>query len=254
MALKVLLVWLTLLPSAWAFDHQHPQWDALLEQFVTPKQGGQVTVVNYDKFQSEHAQLQAYLDSLSAVSQVEYEHWSTPQQLAFLINAYNAFTIELILTKYPDLASIKDLGSWLQSPWKKPFFELLGKKRYLDEVEYQLIRENFSEPRIHFAVNCASIGCPALAPHAYQGSKLSEQLDMAARNFLSDASRNNYDSMTRELTLSQIFDWYGDDFVKASGSVNDFIGEYANIFNATPEAIHNAKVRFSKYDWRLNKQ
>ena len=95
-------------------------------------------------------------------------------RLAFLVNAYNAHTIALVLTRYPDLASIKDLGGWITSPWKQKFFELLGESRSLDDVEHRMIRGGVGarEPRVHFALNCASIGCPALRPEAYRGASV----------------------------------------------------------------------------------
>lgn len=116
---------------------------------------------------------------MSRVDQLEFDQWSTRQQLAFLINAYNAWTVELILEKWPDIDSIKDLGGIFSSPWRKEFISLLGEKRSLDNIEHDLIRGSgrYQDPRIHFAVNCASIGCPALRAEAYTGAKINQQLD-----------------------------------------------------------------------------
>lgn len=112
--------------------------------------------------------------------------------MAFLINAYNAATVALILTRYPELDSIKELGSLLRSPWKRRFVDLLGARRSLDDIEHELLREapDFAEPRIHFAVNCASLGCPALRPEAYEAERLEAQLADQTRRFLRDRSRN----------------------------------------------------------------
>jgi Protein of unknown function, DUF547 len=134
--------------------------------------------------------------------------------MAFLINAYNAFTVELILTKYPGLASIKDLGSMFSSPWKPKWIPLLGGKVSLDDIERGMLRERgrFDDPRVHFGVNCASIGCPPLREEAFVAERLDAQLDEQALRFMSDRTRNRFDAAARRLELSKIFDWYGDDF------------------------------------------
>jgi hypothetical protein len=163
------------------FDHRHGAWDALLRQHVVLSPGGNASTLRYAALRAGRSALEAYLDTLSAVSAATYAAWSRPQQLAFLINAYNAFTVDLILARYPDLESIKDLGSFLQSPWKKKFFQLLGQARSLDEVEHGMIRAPgaFDDPRIHVAVVCASIGCPMLRNEAYTAERLDAQLDDA---------------------------------------------------------------------------
>src|SRR5476651_2001930 len=155
---------LTATETALAFDQNHAVWDTLLKRHVVVAQNGSSSLVDYAGLTRDRSALNAYLDGLSAVTDTEYRGWIREQQLAFLINAYNAFTVKLVLTRYPDLKSIKDLGSFLKSPWKKEFFKLLGAERSLDDVEHGLIRARgaFDEPRIHFAVNCASIGCPML--------------------------------------------------------------------------------------------
>jgi hypothetical protein len=185
-----------------------------------------------------------------------------PQRLAFLINAYNAWTVELILTKYPDLESIKDLGSVFQSPWKKKFFRLLGQERSLDDVEHGMIRAPgaFDDPRIHVGVVCASIGCPMLRPEAFTPEKLDAQLDDGMRRFLGDASRNRFDAASGRLRVSKIFDWYGKDFEqghKGYDSLKATFARHAAQLAATPDA--QAKLRsgdyrldFLDYDWKLN--
>ena len=125
--------------------------------------------LRYAGMAADRAALKAYLDSLSAVPAASFQAGSPAQQMAFLINAYNAFTVELILTRYPDLTSIKELGSLLQSPWKPKWIPLLGGKVSLDEIEHEMLRAKgrYKDPRVHFAVNCASIGCPALREEAF---------------------------------------------------------------------------------------
>ncbi len=243
-----------------AFDHGHPQWATLLKQNVVLIQDGNATEVKYASFKRERAALKSYLASLSAVSQEEFNGWSKPEQLAFLINAYNAFTVELILTRYPGIESIQDFGKFINNPWKKKFFSLLGKPRSLDEIEHGMIRAEgvYDDPRIHTAVNCASIGCPALRHEAYVAARLDEQLEDSLKRFLSDHSRNRVSRGTLE--VSKIFDWYGKDFAKGfrgAKSVNAFLAAYANVLSDKPEDQQRiregkAPVRFLDYDWALN--
>jgi hypothetical protein len=181
--------------------------------------------------------------------------------MAFLTNAYNAFTISLVLTRYPDLKSIKDLGGFLSTPWKQKFFKLLGDSMSLDEIEGLLrVPGIFDDPRIHFAINCASIGCPMLREEAYVGDRIDHQLDDAMRRFLSDRTRNRYDASENRLKISKIFDWYGNDFAQGHHgftSVSQTLSVSAEVLAdsaADRERIRSgqAAIEFLSYDWRLN--
>ena len=248
--------------TAFAFDQNHAGWDALLRRHVAVAQDGSASRVDYAGFRADQSAFQACLDSLSAVTEAEYRSWTRAQQLAFLINAYNAFTIKLVLERYPGLKSIKDLGSLLRSPWKKTFFVLLGAERSLDDVEHGLIRAPgaFDDPRVHFALNCASIGCPMLREHAYVAESLDAQLEDGVRRFLGDRSRNRYDPASAVLEVSRIFDWYKTDFEKngrGTGSVSGFLARYADLLadGAAARALvrqGQAKIRYLDYDWALN--
>ncbi len=202
--MSALVISLLLLSSqVMAFDHS--RWNTLLQQHVQPQRGGVATAVDYDGIAENHEALQSYLDNLTAVTQGEFNAFSRNEKLAFLINAYNAFTIELILREnQPD--SIRDIGNLFSSPWDKAFFSLLGESRTLDELEHEMIRGNpdLMDPRIHFAVNCASIGCPALRTTAYTGDQLDTQLEDSTRQFLSDKQRNRYNSEQDALEVSKI--------------------------------------------------
>lgn len=257
----LLAVLLLLLPSFSfaAFDHSHAQWDALTKKHVVWLAGGHASQVDYSGFKAEHQALKSYLDGLSAVIQPEYDGWKKTEKLAFLINAYNAYTVELILTGYPKVKSIKELGSIITSPWKKRFFSLLGKPRNLDDIEHGMIRAPgaFDEPRIHMAANCASIGCPALRSEAYVAGKLDAQLEDSVVRFLSDRSRNRFNPQNGRLEVSKIFDWYGKDFAARSGSVEAWLAQYADKLADEPkhqQAIRDrkAKLDFLDYDWALN--
>jgi hypothetical protein len=249
-----------LLLSASAFAFDHSAFDALLKKHVVLIEGGKATKVNYANFAKDRAQLKTYLDALSKVSPAEYKGWSKNEQLAFLINAYNAYTVELILTKYPDLKSIRDLGSTFSSPWKKKFFMLLGEEKHLDDVEHGMIRAEgvFNEPRIHFVVNCASIGCPALRNEAITADKLEAQLEDSTKKFLADRSRNRI--AEGSVQISKIFDWYGKDFSKGwkgYTSLNQFLAKYADALTdnaADKQALAEGKLKvsFLDYDWGLN--
>lgn len=248
--------------SAGGFDHRHAAWDALLKQHVVVAPSGNVSTLRYAALQTQRAALKAYLDNLSAVVPASYSTWTRAQQLAFLINAYNAFTVELILTRYPDLKSIKDLGSFVQSPWKKKFFRLLGQERSLDEVEHEMIRAPgaFDDPRIHVAVVCASIGCPMLRNEAFVAERLDAQLDDALRRFLSDHSRNRFDAGAATISVSKIFDWYRKDFErghKGFDSLQTVFARHAEVLGPTPQAqaeirAGRYKLAFLDYDWALN--
>ncbi|MFC1747359.1 DUF547 domain-containing protein [Pseudomonadota bacterium] len=246
--------------SAQGEAFNHTPWDGLLNKHVVTINQGAVSQVDYDGFARDRAMLEHYLKSLQGVSKSAFDGWSKPEQLAFLINAYNAWTIELILTEYPDLTSIKDLGSWLKSPWAKAFIPLLGETRSLDDIEHGLIREEgrYNEPRIHFAVNCASIGCPALLPEAFTAEKLTQQLHKATQHFLQDRSRNQLKGNT--LYVSKIFDWYGEDFEKGWGGyrkLSQFFVDYSAALGLSDKDAKRIKagdidIEFLDYDWKLN--
>lgn len=256
-ALLVLLV-LTSPSMATAFSHQ--SWDELLHKNVTVLHDGQASTVNYSAFAAQAPRLRGYLASLSAVARTEFDHWTKQAQLAFLINAYNAWTVSLVLEGYPHIDSIKDLGGIFSSPWKKQFIPLLGATRSLDEIEHGLIRGSgrYEDPRVHFAVNCASISCPALRAEAYVADRLDMQLEDQAKQFLSDRSRNRFEKGS--LRVSATFDWYGQDFAKGwrgARSLSAFLGLYAEALGLTTAQSRQLEtgkldIHFLNYDWRLN--
>lgn len=241
-----------------AFDHGYAAWDALLKKHVRWLPDGKQSRANYKGFAADRAALKAVLDSFSAVPKATFDGWSRPQQMAFLINAYNAFTVELILTRYPDLKSIKDLGSIIQSPWKKRFFTLLGEQRHLDWIEHEQLRPRYNEPRVHAAVNCASIGCPALRDEAFTAANLEAQLEDGMRRFMGDRTRNRVKG--DKVEVSSIFKWFGEDFEKGHGGFNavqDVFAKYAELLSDVPAEQAALKARslavsHLDYDWSLN--
>lgn len=264
MIMKRILLFIGLLMTGMctqASGFDHGVWDVLLKKHVVSIRQGQATQVNYAGFIRDRTQLKAYLAATSAVSQATFDSWSKFDQLAFLINTYNAWTVELVLTGYPTITSIKDLGSLFQSAWGKSFIPLMGKIRSLDDIEHGLIRAEtrYQEPRIHFAVNCASIGCPALRPEAYVGERLIAQLDEATRLFLSDRSRNWLNGDV--LKLSSIFKWYRQDFERGWGGYQElpqFLIVYRQALGLSDKDVQRLKsgaldIEFTDYDWRLNR-
>jgi hypothetical protein len=264
--LFAVLAWPLTASAQASFDHTHTAWDTLLRKHVKLIDDGKgrtnASQVDYKAFAQQRAVLAAYLQSLSAVTPAQYAGWSKQQQYAFLANAYNAFTIEKILTRYPNLKSIRDFGTVIGNPWKDRFFTLLGQPQHLDGIEHETMRAPgaFDDPRVHVAVNCASVGCPMLSNRAFTPDRIDTQLDELFTGFMSDRSRNRYNPQTRTAELSQIFDWYGKDFEKGHkgfSSVGDVVAKYAEQLADTPEdraQLRTGKVpiRFLEYDWTLN--
>jgi hypothetical protein len=245
--------------SAYAqLDHGHAAWDTLVKKHVRWLPDNKQSRVDYGGFKADQGELKKVLSGLSAVTRAEFDGWTPPQQMAFLINAYNAYTVDLILTKYPDLKSIKDLGSFIQSPWKKKFFTLLGEERHLDWIEHEQLRPRYADWRVHAAVNCASIGCPALRPEAFVAARLELQLDDGMLRFMGDRTRNRVREGRAE--VSSIFKWFREDFEQGHRGVHrpeDLFARYAT--QLTDDAGDQAKLRaktipisFLDYDWSLN--
>ena len=202
--------------------------------------------VDYSGFQKDETLLDRYLEQLA---EIDPQSLSADERFAFYVNAYNAWTIKLILSRYPEIDSIKALGSLFQSPWKKKLARIDGQLLTLDQIEHDILRKQFGDPRVHFAVNCASQGCPPLQPEPFTGSRLDEQLNRAARAFINDPDYNRLEG--RILWVSKIFDWFAEDFK------NDIIG-YFITFAEPPlkdrlqKNRDRIRVKYLDYDWSLN--
>ncbi len=245
---------------AQGFDHSHKAWDALLKRHVVLIDGGKGSQSNYAGMAQERAALMAYTDSLSKVTEAEFKGWSKAQQMAFLINAYNAFTVEKVLTRYPNIKSIWDFGKVFGNPFKDDFFSLFGRKYSLDGIEHETLRKPgaYDEPRVHYAVNCASIGCPMLREEAYTADKLEKQLEEQAQRFLSDRTRNRF--ANGRLEVSEIFKWFKEDWTsgyKGIKSREQYFAKYARLLTDNAEqqkliAEGKAPIAHLDYDWTLN--
>ena len=248
--------------AAHAYDHTHAAWNALLQKHVRTTEGGNASQVSYAGFAKDRPALKAVLADDAKVTRAEFDAWTKPQQQAFLIDAYNALTIEKILTRYPEIRSIRDFGTVFGNPWKDKFFTLLGERASLDDIEHGILRKEgvYDEPRVHVAVVCASIGCPMLRPEAFTADKLEAQLEDGMRRFLGDRKRNRYNPATRKLEVSKIFDWYGKDFERGHRgytSVKATLSRYADLLADNPDdrAVvreQKADIVFLDYDWGLN--
>ncbi|MGB5418551.1 DUF547 domain-containing protein [Algibacter sp.] len=209
----------------------HNDFNELLEAYVSDE-----GLVNYTGFKKRQSDLQNYILYLG--SSMPNDSWTKEDKLAYWINAYNAMTIDLILRHYP-IKSIKDIKNpWDQRLWK------LGEKWYnLNEIEHDILRK-MDEPRIHFAIVCASFSCPKLQNKAFKSENLDGQLSEVTREFLSDPNRN--DISENDIQLSKIFQWFAKDF-KQQGSLIDFL----NVYSPTKISA-KAKKSFKDYDWALN--
>jgi hypothetical protein len=221
----------------------HKPWTELLQKHVDKK-----GMVDYKGFKKDIDKLDAYLKTLS--DDPAKKSWSEDEQLAYWINAYNAFAIKLVVDNYP-VKSIKDLGPSIKIPvvsdvWHYEFFQIGGKDYSLDQIEHGTIRKQFNEPRIHFAVNCASISCPPLLDEAYVPSMLDKQLTAQAERFVNDEQRNEI--AKESIEVSSIFNWFKGDFTK-NGSLIKFLNTYSKT-----KINENAKVKYMNYDWSLNDQ
>ncbi len=219
----------------------HEQWDILLKKHVNT-----VGMVDYRGLQKDKAELDAYLKTLG--DNAPQKSWSQNDQKAFWINAYNAFTVSLILQHYP-VKSIKDIGGSIykvNTAWDIRFIKIGNEKYDLNNIEHKMLRKKFDDPRIHFAIVCASMSCARLSRDAYTGDKLESQLETASKDFINDKSKNNITSAKAE--LSKYFTWYKGDFT-TKGSLNDFINKYSQT-----KITANTKISSFDYNWSLNEQ
>jgi len=209
----------------------HKQWNDLLQKHVTNKGN-----VNYKGFKKDEKELQIYLNILA--KNLPEKSWSKNAVLAYWINAYNAYTVKLILDNYPT-KSIKKIDS----PWDREFFTLGNKKYSLGEIEHKILRK-MDEPRIHFAINCASYSCPNLLNEAYTEKNLQSQLESSAKSFINDKTKNTITS--NKIDISSIFDWFTSDF-KKEGTLIDYLNKYSTV-----KIDKNAKISYKEYNWNLN--
>ncbi|MEM0938171.1 MAG: DUF547 domain-containing protein [Bacteroidota bacterium] len=222
----------------------HTTFDDLLQKYVDDK-----GLIDYEGLKADRSKLKMYLSLLE--SNPPQKNWTESEKLAYWINAYNAYTLELILSYHP-VKSIKDIGSTIKIPFVSTAWDIkfinIGDETYdLNNIEHGIIRKEFDEPRIHFALVCAAISCPKLRKEAYLPETLDEQLELAAKEFLSNPQKNEFKN-AKSAKLSKLFNWYKGDFENNS-SLIEYINEYAPI-----KLAQDAKIRWHEYDWSLNEQ
>lgn len=209
----------------------HHEFDQLLRAFVSSE-----GKVNYTGFLSQKTTLELYLTQLK--TNPPLETWARNEQLAFWINAYNAFTIKLILDYFP-VESILDIENG--KPWDKKWIQI-GEATYsLNQIENEIIRPQFNEPRIHFAINCAAASCPSLSNQAFTSTNLDQLLDKQTRAFINDDAFNQISN--EKVVLSKIFEWYAPDFPDLISFLNRYVAGKVNT---------DAEIQFEEYNWALN--
>lgn len=211
----------------------HSGWNTLLQRFVDPAGN-----VDYAAFKTAEGQLDAYLASLAATP--PSTDWSRAETMAYWINSYNAHTIKLILDNYP-VKRITDLHGG--KPWDVKWITVGGKTYSLNNIEHDILRPRYQDPRIHFAVNCAAASCPPIPNKAFTADNLNTLLNSRTRAFIRNEA---YNTLTdAKVEVSKIFDWYGEDF----GDLRSYLNKYA--VTPIPEGT---TIGFREYDWALNKQ
>ena len=244
--LSILCLTISLSAFSQSKSVDHSGWDVLLKKHVNAK-----GMVNYKGMNADLPTLNQYLDLLSKNEPAK--NLTANEKLSFWINAYNAFSVKLILDYYDNgkLKSIKDIGTVILIPrindgWSKKFIKIGSKILSLNNIEHDIIRKEFAEPRIHVALVCAAKSCPPLRSEAYTPNQLSAQLDDQFRDFINDPAKNVIKA--NSVTISPIFDWYGSDFTKKR-PIADWINTYSKTkMNA------NADIKYADYDWSLNAQ
>ena len=219
----------------------HEQWTNLLQKHVNPDGW-----VNYDGFIKDSLQLNNYLQQIESNYPNE-KNWNREQILAYWINAYNAYTVQIVIRNYP-VASIKDIKpgvAFLNSVWDIKFITIEGEQLDLNNIEHNILRK-MNEPRIHFAVNCASYSCPKLLNTAYEAATIDNQLNQQAIDFINDPKRNVITA--EKADVSSIFNWFTGDFTN-DGSLKDFLNKYSKV-----PITENTGINFLEYNWNLNKQ
>jgi predicted nucleic-acid-binding Zn-ribbon protein len=208
----------------------------LLQKHVT-KNG----IVDYTSLKTDESKLDNYISYLKKIA--PEKSWSKNKQKAFWINVYNAYTIKIILNKYP-LKSILDIKEDGKNAWKIPFVKVGSNLYTLDHIEHQILRKTLFDPRIHVGVNCASGSCPKLGNKAFTEENIERTLEKLMREFVNDSSRNKF--LENEIQISSIFDWFQEDFTK-NGSLIEYLNKYSET-----KINSNAKISYLKYDWSLN--
>ena len=262
LAVAIVMAVITAVPQgAPAFDHDYRQYASLLREYVRASR------VDYARLRQGRAVLDAEVATLAEPSPAQERGWTNDQRLAFWINAYNVLTLRAIVDHYPIRSSIFTLqprnsirqidGVWTTLTW-----QAAGRTLTLDDIEHRILRPEFKEPRVHFAINCASVGCPPLAAEPYRPLTLDAQLDAAARGYLSSERGLAIEDHT--IRVTKILEWYGEDFVgrfaphaagksdRVEQAVRGVVTQFGPPQAAELARNPSTRIRFLDYDWSLN--
>jgi hypothetical protein len=264
--LALLAVWTPALPAHAAFNDgegidafrpsasgvgdpfHHGPWQAFLDRYLVTDDVSGIHLVRYDAVTpADRAALDAWIDGLAGT---DPGGASRDAQMAYWINLYNALTVQVILDE-PDVDSIRDISSGLFSsgPWGRKMARVAGEDLSLDDIEHRILRPHYRDARIHFAVNCASLGCPDLAAEAYTAENLERLLDGGARAYVNHP--RGVTVTDGRMTVSSIFDWYRGDFPEGRGGLLGWLASYAEAPLADRIRAHDGRIR-DDYDWNLN--
>jgi hypothetical protein len=236
--LSLVFLGFTAITSADAQDKNlHEPYDKVLKEYVSNG------MVDYAKLKKNRSSLDAYLTKLAGIDKKQFDSWPESSRLAYLINLYNAATLQLIIDNYP-LKSIKDIGSFFKGPWDQSVVMLFGKKITLNNLEHDIIRKEYKEPRVHMALVCAAKGCPPLRSEAYVAERLDEQLNDQSKTYLTSPKGMRIEKSKGRIYLSAIFKWYGDDFP----SVTAFAEKHSG------QSLDGLSISWLAYDWSLNER
>jgi len=251
---RVLILLIALLPGALAAQAPDPSdYTAVLKSHATER------AVNYAALKADRARLDAFVTKVGAITQAQFGRWRQLEQIAYLINAYNAIVLQSVIDEYPIKRSLNPaaLVRPANSVWQIGGFfnekqhRVAGRELTLDDIEHKLLRAQLKEKRVHVALVCAARSCPPLRTSAYTADSLDQQLDDQAKRFFADASRNQFDRSQATVRLSEIFKWFAEDFGGEKGVIS-FAIRYVD--PATAQWLQSGKYRVSyfDYDWNLN--
>ncbi len=236
------------------FDQTYKAYQNVLQNYVKNE------FVDYLKLKENRANLDSFINQLAGTTKKQLKNMSRNEQLAYWINAYNGITLRSIIDHYP-VSSIQNInGVWTQNKW-----HVAGKELTLDFIEHKIVRPTYKDARIHFALNCASIGCPPLYNQPFTGNTVDSLLDIVASQFVHNKKRHNIDYKNHLIITTELFSWFWEDFVRnfndikfknssdVENAVLNFTYKYLNdTEKAKFQTDANWKISFTPYDWSLN--
>lgn len=228
------------------FDLTHARLAGVLSATVTNG------LVDYAHIKAQPAELDAYLADVAAIPAEDFARWNREDRLALLLNLYNAQTLRLIADHYP-VSSVRSIGVLPGAVWRKLVVRFSGQVISLDHLEHRITRAEYHEPRLHFALVCAALGCPPLREEPYVGARLGRQLDDQGRRFLAQTDKNRFEPATGTLWLSPIFKWFKEDFLSDGGTLENYVQPFLpDHAGRELSAAQRVRIRFTDYDWTLN--